>query len=125
MFAWLQAFFATIGVFVLAGLIGGMGAGLVGVWETPVAGTAAAFFVVLAAYVFAPSHRLAVALVVPLSGAFAAWKLVGQSDFPESYGPYAYQPTRIPFLSTIIGGLAAFAMACFLDRRVEGSRHGS
>jgi hypothetical protein len=51
----------------------------------------------------------------------AAWRLIGRSDFPESYGALAYQPTYVPFLATLGGGVAALALALVIHRR-RGSR---
>lgn len=124
--AWPQALFAVLGVFVVAGLGAAVAANLAGLWEKPVAGCVAAFSVVLSAFLFAPRHKTACALVTFFAGATTAWMLVGQSYFPESYGaPLAYQPTHIPFLVTLAGGCLGLLSALVLHRRQTISRLGA
>jgi hypothetical protein len=114
LFYWFRATLAVIGAFVVCGLLGAFATGWLHLWETPITGCIAAFGVVMSAYLFAPSYRLTSALVAFAVGAAAAWKLIGHEDFPESYGPLAYQPTHIPFIATLGGGIAALALACAL-----------
>ena len=114
---WSKAVLATLGAFIVAGVAAGFLAGALHVWATPVEGFVAAFAVVLAAYVFAPTLKVLAASLVLAVGAAAAWKLIGHSDFPESYGELAYQPTQIPFFATIAGGLLAWLVACVLGWR--------
>ena len=116
-FEWTKAALATLGAFIASGVAAGLLAGALHVWATPVEGFVAAFAVVIAAYVFAPGAKVSAATLVLAAGAIAAWKLIGHSDFPESYGELAYQPTQIPFLATIAGGLLAWLVACLLGWR--------
>ncbi|TZF83346.1 hypothetical protein [Cognatilysobacter lacus] len=114
---WTKALLATLGAFIVAGVAAGFVAGALHVWATPIEGFVAAFVVVLAAYALAPSLKVPAASLTLAVGAAAAWKLIGHSDFPESYGELAYQPTQIPFLATIAGGLLAWLIACLLAWR--------
>lgn len=124
--AWPQAVFAILGVFVAAGLSAGIAANLVGLWEKPIAGCVAAFSVVLSTFLFAPHHKVICALVTFFAGAAAAWILVGQSSFPESYGaPLAYQPTHVPFVVTVAGGCLGLLSVLVVNRRRVARRLGA
>ena len=124
--AWSQALFAVLGAFIVGGLGAAIAANFAGLWEMPVAGCVAAFSVVLSAFLFAPRHKTACALVTFFAGATAAWVLVGQSYFPESYGaPLAYQPTYIPFLVTLAGGCLGLLSAFVLHWRQATRRLGA
>ena len=114
---WVKAALATLGAFVAAGVAASIAAGMLDLWETPVAGFVAAFCVVLAAYVFAPAFKVSLASLTLVLGTAAAWRLIGHSDFPESYGDLAYQPTEIPFIATFVGGVLAWILACLAERR--------
>jgi hypothetical protein len=120
-FEWSRAFFAVLGAFVFSGTVAGIGSGMLGYWEVPVAGCFAAFSVVLAAYSFAPSWKRLAAAAVFCVGALAAWKLIGRSSFPQSYGELAYQPTSIPFAATLAGGLVALVGTWLLEWRRQQS----
>lgn len=116
-FAWLRVTFAVIGAFVFCGVLGAFTSGWLHLWALPIIGFVAAFGVVLTAYLFAPAYRLGAAFVALCAGAAAAWRLVGHEDFPANYGSLAYQPTYIPFLAALAGGVAALALGYALHRR--------
>ena len=119
--AWLKASLLIVGAFFASGIFAGWGAGVLHLWDTPIAGCVAAFSVVLTAYLTAPAHRIWAACLTFAAGAIVAWHFIGNSVYPESYGSMGYQPTHLPFLSTLSGGLAALALAFALRRR-HGSR---
>ncbi len=115
--AWLGAVFAIFGVFVFTGLMGSIAASLLRIWDTPIAGGAAAFSVVLAAYLFAPVRKVRTSSIAFVIGAFVAWIFIGHSVYPESYAALAYQPTYLPFACSLIGGIFGLAVVLFLHRR--------
>lgn len=85
-------------------------------WPEPIAGFIAAMTVVLVGYWLAPEHKIAIAAIWLLVGAIAAWLLLVNSHYPESYGvEYAYRPTFIPLALTYLGG----AFGLFICYRKE------
>jgi len=119
---WLLTPLAVLGACVLAGLSGSMASSLAGFWHLPAAGFSAAFAVVLVAYLAAPRHRLASALVALTAGALVAWVLLEPAFYPESYGARgAYQPSHLPLIATCLGGLAGL-LASLGIRRWSGLR---
>ena len=123
--AWSRAALAVLGAFLAAGFTGAIAADAMGLWAEPVAGACAAFAVVLSAYLFAPTGRLAAAFAALVLGAIAAWRIVGDASFPESYGAQAYQPTELPLLCTIGAGVLALGCATLLSRRVRLRSHSA
>lgn len=122
---WGSAVAIVFAAFFAAGLLGAFFAGSMRLWYQPVIGFFAAFAVVLSAYLSAPHHKLASAMVAFVVGAVLAWFLLESSSYPESYGEgLAYQPTRLPVVVTYAGGLLGCAVSAMLDRWV-GSRSAS
>ena len=114
---WTLAFLAAAGAFTIAGVIGALTSDFLGFWSTPAAGFAAAFAVVLATYMSAPSHKLTVAVGSLFAGAAAAWYLLEPSFYPESYGARrAYQPTHLPIIGTYAGGLLGLLVSVSIHR---------
>ena len=66
------------------------------------AGAAAAF--VLLGSLVAPRRRLLCAGALFLFGALVAWAVLGGWYFPEGH-PRGYQPSRVPLIMTLAGGL--------------------
>jgi uncharacterized membrane protein YdcZ (DUF606 family) len=95
------------------------------VWWQPVGGFFAAIAVVGVAYARAPKRPLLVALVAFVLGSAAAYLLLWNSYFPESY-PRPYAPTSIPFWVTVAGGaLALFAVAVHTALKVDSTSNKS
>ncbi len=114
---WALALLLVFCGFVVTGMLGGLIAGFVGLWHLPGAGFSAAFAVVIAAYLAAPSHKLGSAFTALILGAIAAWLLLEPSFYPESYGDRdAYQPTHLPIIATYIGGLLGLLAAVLIGR---------
>ncbi len=117
---WVISAFAISGAFFLCGFGGALIADLTGLWDKPLAGFFAAFGVVSIAYLSAPSKNREFSLLVFIVGCLCAWFLVGSSWYPESYPSKAYQPTHLPFIVTVLGGLVSLAICLFpLRRRKE------
>jgi hypothetical protein len=111
---WTLSFLAALGAFTISGVAGALITDALGLWSIPGAGFSAAFAVVVAAYVSAPSHKFTTAASTFFAGAAAAWLLLEPSFYPESYGPHeAYRPTHLPVAATYAGGLLGlFVSAC-------------
>lgn len=102
---WTIALFAVAGAFLVAGVLGSIVFDLLGLWELPGAGFAAALGVVGVAYLAAPRKNLGFSALCFVLGAAIAWRLVGHEFYPESYENRAYEPTLLPFAATCLGGL--------------------
>ncbi len=96
-------------IFVASAVAAGILAGLADVWKKPIIGAVAAFCVVIAGYVTAPSHKQAASAIWLIIGAVSAWVLAGDSYYPEDY-EHAYQLTIIPLLATYLSGLFALLL---------------
>ena len=115
---WALALLGVLVSFVIAGLLGGLTAELVGLWHILGAGFGAAFAVVVVAYLAAPSHKNCAAIVALALGVITAWLLLEPSFYPESYGPArAYEPTHLPIAATYLGGLLGLLVATLIRRR--------
>lgn len=110
---WIIAFFSVAGAFFLCGIGGAFIASSFGFWELPVAGFCAAFSVVSTAYLSVPKFRNESCIIVFVVGTFAAWFILEPSYYPENYQELAYQPSHLPFISTIAGGIFGL-IACLL-----------
>ena len=110
---WIVAFFSVAGAFFLCGIGGSFIASLFGCWELPVAGFCAAFSVVSTAYLSVPKFRNESCIIVFVMGTFAAWFILEPSYYPEGYQELAYQPSHLPFIITVAGGISAL-VACLL-----------
>jgi hypothetical protein len=110
---WTISIFSVAGAFFLCGICGAGTASLFGMWEEPMAGFFAAFGTVSMAYLSAPCRKKQFALIVFLLGALCAWLLIGNSWYPESYPAKAYQPTYLPFVITLFGGLVPLSVILF------------
>lgn len=77
------------------------------------AGFCAAFSVVSTAYLSVPKFRNESCTIVFVVGTFAAWFILEPSYYPENYQELAYQPSHLPFISTIAGGIFGL-IACLL-----------
>ncbi|ALO34492.1 hypothetical protein CMT41_07000 [Colwellia sp. MT41] len=100
------SFVIVIISFLVSAIAAGILADLAGIWKKPVIGATAAFCVVIAGYVTAPSHKQLASVVWLIVGLIAAWDLAGNSHYPEGY-ELASQPTFIPLFATYISGLVA------------------
>ena len=116
MLAWSIAVFSVAGAFLIGGIGGIFAASVFGTWWEPSAGFLAAFAVVVVAYWAAPRKKLAFATACFVLGVLAAWVLVGNSDYPESYGEKAYQVTRLPFVVTCGGGFIGLLAVFTIER---------
>jgi hypothetical protein len=105
---WVICIFSIIGAFVSCGIGGALLAGLFDVWELPIAGFCAAFAVVSMTYIAAPSNNRFFASFALVSGGVFAWLILEPSSYPESYEALAYQPTHMPLVSTLLGGVIAY-----------------
>ena len=115
---WALALLGILVSLVIAGLLGGLTAELVGLWHLLGVGFGAAFAVVVVAYLAAPNHRICAAVVALALGAIAAWLLLEPSFYPESYGAArAYEPTHLPIAVTYVGGLLGLLVATLIRRR--------
>jgi hypothetical protein len=115
---WTLAMLAVAITFVGAGILGGVVAGIIGLWHLPVAGFSAAFFVVVVAYLAAPKHKVMAAVFTLFAGAVAAWLLLEPSFYPESYGDRgAYEPTHLPVIATYLGALLGLIATALTWRR--------
>lgn len=63
-----------------------------------------AWATVATARAVAPTQRRLVLLCAFLFGGWAAWRVVGDWDFPEQH-PRAYQPSKLPLAMTLVSGL--------------------
>ena len=117
--AWSLAVLAIFGAFFIAGLAGSFITDYFGLWHLPGAGLSAAFAVVVTAYVASPSHKLRSSFVALLVGAFVAWVFIEPYWYPETanYGDLAYQPTHLPFVATLAGGVLGLLSAFLLRSR--------
>jgi ribosomal protein S18 acetylase RimI-like enzyme len=73
---------------------------------------------VIAGTWIAPRHRVAVAPVLYVVGAFLAWSELDGWYFPEGH-PRAYQTSRVPLVLTLVGGFLAAAAIMVRCRRGE------
>jgi hypothetical protein len=116
---WTLMVVVVIASFVVAGFVGAFVAEALGLWFVPSIGFIAAFAVVLATYLSAPTRKLTSALVAMLVGAVVAWLLAQPSYFPASYGEgLAYEPTYLPIVVTYVGGLLGLLVSTLLHRWV-------
>ena len=120
--AWSLAVLAIFGAFFIAGLAGSFITDYFGLWHLPGAGLSAAFAVVVTAYVASPSHKLRSSFVTLLVGAFVAWVFIEPYWYLETanYGHLAYQPTHLPFVATLSGGILGLLSAFLLRSRTAG-----
>ena len=87
---------------------------VVHVWFEPTAGFILALVWVLSAQFIAPARKPIASVVAFAVGAMFAWKRIGYSWYPENH-PKAYQPTHIPILMTISGGLLGLAVSMTIE----------
>ena len=114
---WALTLLAVFCSFVIAGIFGGIAAGLSGLCSLPGAGFSAAFSVVVVAYLSAPNHRFRTATVALILGVVVAWLLLEPSFYPESYGEReAYQLTHLPVVATYLGGLLGLLVSALIQR---------
>jgi len=106
----IRSYFFSFVIVIIAFLVSAIGSGLLadlaGLWKKPFIGATAAFCVVIAGYVTAPSHKQIAAVVWLIAGAISAWFLAGDSFYPEDH-VHAYQITIIPIAATYLSGLFA------------------
>lgn len=121
---WGVAILAILGAFLVAGVLGAVVASSLSRWDLPASGFAAAFAVVLAAYIAAPSRHITCAVTALVLGAsIATWAFRDGSFYPESYETVAYQPTYLPLWLTVSGGVVG--LLCVLAHAHLSRRHTS
>lgn len=113
---WTLAALGVFAAFIAGYLVGVFVDGYLHYWGLPWSGFCAAFSIVLASYLAAPSHKRAAARIILIIGAGAAWYLLEPSWYPEYYGNKAYQPTHLPLLATYIGGILGLVIAELFQR---------
>lgn len=113
MHKWVISLFSIAGAFVICGIGGAAIADLFDIWERPVAGFFAAFGVVTLAYLSAPVRNRSYSTLIFVIGAICAWLITGESWWPEDYVTRAYQPTYMPFIITVTGGLIPLAIILY------------
>ena len=113
---WFLALFAVAGAFFIAGIAGAIVADLAGFWYRPGAGFAAALAVVVSTYIVVPSRKFQLSCLALVVGTVAAWIILEPSWYPgrEPYGAMAYQPTHLPFVATLSGGIAGLLLVALL-----------
>lgn len=87
-----------------------------------VSGLEAAFAAVCmgsAAWWFAPFARRPVITVTFLVGSWLAWEILEPWWFSEGH-PRAYEPSHVPIIVTLVGGLIAYAVLWVLTSRWPG-----
>jgi hypothetical protein len=119
---WVIAAFAVFGAFVACGFAAAAIAWQFRWWDTPLAGFCAAFAAVWVTYLSAPSRKCSLAGSVLAFGSVIAWFALDSSYYPEIFPSLAYQPTRIPFIATVIGGVLGLVLAC---SRTKGNSNGA
>ena len=77
--------------------------------------------VVLATYLSAPYRKFQAACVALLAGSITAWIVLEPSWYPDSeqYHPLAYQPTHLPLIATLAGGLVGLVLVAVLWYRTR------
>ena len=113
---WFLAFFAVSGAFFIAGLTGSFITDALGFWHMPGAGFAAAFAVVVTTFFASPSRNFQLACLSLVVGGLVAWRVLEPSSYPdmERYRDIAYQPTHLPLIATLSGGLLGLLLAFVL-----------
>ena len=106
---WLLSILAIVGAFFICGIGGFFLASSISVWDTPVAGFIAAFSVVSVSYLSAPVNPKVYSSSVFVLGALLAFNMLKGETYPVSFEGRAYQPTLVPYICTIIGGLIPIA----------------
>jgi len=122
---WPLMLLAVIGAFFTAGLVGGLIAAHMGLWDVPAAGFCAAFAVVVVTYLAAPHHKMRSALLAFCMGAVVAWYLLEPSfypEFPAQYHEVAYARTHFPLIATCLGGILGLVVGGGAWRRTESGR---
>lgn len=104
---WALTLLAVVGAFFAGGIAGAMASAVLGLWDLPCAGFAAALGVVGVAYLVAPTRKFQFAALCLVLGAAFAWHLIGEEWYPEHYDGLAYRSTLLPFASTLVGGILA------------------
>lgn len=111
-----KGFSISIAIVVISFLVSAISAGLLadlaGLWKKPIIGAVAAFCVVIAGYLSAPSHKQIASVIWLIVGAVSAWILAGDSYYPEDH-VHAYQLTFIPLTATYLSGFIALLL-CLL-----------
>jgi hypothetical protein len=77
-------------------------------WFEPAAGFILALVWVLSAHLIAPDRKPIASAMAFGIGTMLAWQFIGDSWYPENH-PKAYQPTHLPIMVTIAGGVLGFA----------------
>ena len=113
---WLLAFFAVSGAFFIAGLTGSFITDALGFWHIPGAGFAAALAVVVTTFFASPSRKFQLACLSLIVGSLVAWRVLEPSSYPdmERYRDIAYQPTHLPVIATLSGGVFGLLLAFVL-----------
>ena len=116
---WIFAFLAVAGAFFLAGFMGSLVTDILGFWHIPGAGFAAAFVVVVTTFFASPTRKFQLSCLALVVGGITAWIILEPSWYPEMerYGSLAYQPTHLPFIATLIGGILGLLFVFFLRSR--------
>ena len=121
---WILAPVLVLASLAAGGIAVGYVANLAGFWGIPGAAFGAAFFAVLAAYFFAPTHKLLSATIVLILGAIAAWQLLVPFNYIEvtADGASIFHPTHSPIIGTYIGGALGLLLAVYLRHRAGSNK---
>lgn len=107
--------FVVGGTFVMTALVTLYVASKFTNWTEPFVGPVSAIAVVSVTFWFAPARKNLAGMCTLLIGSAFAWFLLRHSYYPELH-PRAYQPTLLPFWTTIAGGLLGYVFCWVLWR---------
>ena len=102
---WLLTPFAVLGALVFSGAAALTLASQFGVWDLPIAGAACAATLVVTTFLMAPTRKPLFGFISFALGAWVAWAMLKDANWPDSYLEVAYRPTLTPLWVTWISGL--------------------
>jgi hypothetical protein len=111
---WVLLPIGVLAAFAVGALAGERVGVVLQVWTTPPAVFLAACLMILAAYIIAPRYKLQVAAVTLLPVVTVAWH-----QLEPSVDPRTYEPTHLPFLAALAGGLVGLSIAALLKGKAR------
>ncbi len=117
---WSVSIFSIVGAFFIFGISSGLISGYFGFWEKPISGFFAAFTTVFMAYISAPKYKKIYAILFFVLGAIAAYFALEPSFYPVSH-PNAYEPTHLPLIVTLSGGVIAIVIIALLGKNKQNA----